>query len=45
VAIVDRQEGGMETFTAAGLELSSLFRLSEVAARFSSAAAASIPTA
>jgi orotate phosphoribosyltransferase len=45
VAIVDRQEGGLETLTAAGLELSSLFRLSEVAARSSSAAAASIPTA
>jgi orotate phosphoribosyltransferase len=45
VAIVDRQEGGLETLTAAGLELSSLFRLSEVAARASSAAAASIPTA
>jgi len=45
VAIVDRQEGGLETLSAAGLELSSLFRLSEVAARSSSAAAASIPTA
>jgi len=45
VAIVDRQEGGLETLTAAGLELSSLFRLSEVAARTSSAAAASSPTA
>ena len=45
VAIVDRQEGGLETLSAAGLELSSLFRLSEVAARASSAAAASIPTA
>jgi orotate phosphoribosyltransferase len=45
VAIVDRQEGGLETLTAAGLELSSLFRLSEVAARASGAAAASSPTA
>jgi orotate phosphoribosyltransferase len=46
VAIVDRQEGGLETLTAAGLELSSLFRLSEVAARASGAAAASsTPTA
>jgi len=43
---VDRQEGGLETLTAAGLELSSLFRLSEVAARASGAAAASsTPTA
>jgi orotate phosphoribosyltransferase len=45
VAIVDRQEGGLETLTAAGLELASLFRLSEVAARSSSAAPSSSPTA
>jgi orotate phosphoribosyltransferase len=42
---VDRQEGGLATLPATGLELSSLFRLSEVAARSSSAAAASSPTA
>jgi len=45
VAIVDREEGGLETLTAAGLELASLFRLSEVAARSSSAAPASSPEA
>jgi len=45
VAIVDRQEGGLETLTAAGLELASLFRLSEVASRSSSAAPSSTPTA
>ena len=45
VAIVDREEGGLETLTAAGLELASLFRLSEVAARSSSAAPSSIPGA
>jgi orotate phosphoribosyltransferase len=45
VAIVDREEGGLETLTAAGLELASLFRLSEVAARSSSAAPSSTPTA
>ena len=45
VAIVDREEGGLETLTAAGLELASLFRLSEVAARSSSAAPASSPSA
>jgi orotate phosphoribosyltransferase len=33
VAIVDRQEGGREAMTAAGLELRSLFPLEEVAAR------------
>jgi len=44
VAIVDRQEGGLETLTAAGLELASLFRLSEVAARSSSAVPASSQT-
>jgi orotate phosphoribosyltransferase len=33
VTIVDRQEGGLEAMTAAGLELRSLFRLDEVAAR------------
>ncbi|SBO43707.1 orotate phosphoribosyltransferase [Cyanobium sp. NIES-981] len=32
VTIVDRQEGGLEAMTAAGLELRSLFRLEEVAA-------------
>jgi orotate phosphoribosyltransferase len=32
VTIVDRQEGGQEAMTAAGLELSSLFLLEEVAA-------------
>jgi orotate phosphoribosyltransferase len=32
VAIVDREEGGLATFTAAGLELTSLYRLSEVTA-------------
>ena len=31
VAIVDRQEGGLEAMTAAGLELRSLFQLEEVA--------------
>ena len=45
VAIVDRQEGGLETLSAAGLELTSLFRLSEVAARSGSAAASCSPTA
>jgi orotate phosphoribosyltransferase len=32
VAIVDRQEGGLEAMTAAGLELRSLFQLDEIAA-------------
>jgi orotate phosphoribosyltransferase len=32
VTIVDRQEGGLEAMTAAGLELNSLFLLEEVAA-------------
>jgi len=32
VAIVDREEGGLATLTTAGLELTSLYRLSEVAA-------------
>ncbi|MFM8974467.1 MAG: orotate phosphoribosyltransferase, partial [Vulcanococcus sp.] len=32
VTIVDRQEGGLEAMTAAGLELRSLFLLEEVAA-------------
>ena len=32
VTIVDRQEGGIEAMTAAGLELRSLFLLDEVAA-------------
>ncbi|MFO8238860.1 MAG: orotate phosphoribosyltransferase [Prochlorococcaceae cyanobacterium] len=32
VAIVDRQEGGLEAMTEAGLELRSLFQLEEVAA-------------
>ena len=40
VTIVDRQEGGLEAMTAAGLELCSLFLLEEVAA-VSAAAAAS----
>jgi orotate phosphoribosyltransferase len=40
VTIVDRQEGGREAMAAAGLELSSLFRLEEVAAAAVSAAAA-----
>jgi len=42
VTIVDRQEGGLEAMTAAGLELRSLFLLEEVAAK---AAAAAAPTA
>ena len=33
VTIVDRQEGGLEAMTAAGLELRSLFLLDEIAAR------------
>ena len=33
VTIVDREEGGQEAMDQAGLELVSLFRLSEVAAR------------
>lgn len=33
VTIVDRQEGGLEAMTAADLELRSLFKLEEVAAR------------
>ena len=33
VTIVDREEGGQDAMDAAGLELVSLFRLSEVAAR------------
>jgi orotate phosphoribosyltransferase len=32
VAIVDRQEGGLEAMTAANLELRSLFQLEEIAA-------------
>ena len=32
VTIVDRQEGGLEAMTAAGLELRSLFLLDEIAA-------------
>ncbi len=40
VTIVDRQEGGREAMTAAGLELRSLFLLEEIAA-----AAAGAPTA
>ena len=44
VAIVDREEGGLDTLTAAGLELASLFRLSEVAARSSSASPSATPT-
>ena len=41
VTIVDRQEGGLEAMTAAGLELRSLFLLEEVAA----ASAATAPAA
>jgi len=33
ITIVDREEGGQEAMDQAGLELVSLFRLSEVAAR------------
>jgi orotate phosphoribosyltransferase len=33
VTIVDRQEGGLDAMTSAGLELRSLFLLEEVAAR------------
>ena len=33
VTIVDREEGGQEAMDVAGLELVSLFKLSEVAAR------------
>jgi orotate phosphoribosyltransferase len=40
VTIVDRQEGGLEAMTAAGLELCSLFLLEEVAAVSAAAAAA-----
>ena len=40
VTIVDRQEGGLEAMTAAGLELRSLFLLEEVAATAAAAAAA-----
>ena len=39
VTIVDRQEGGLEAMTTAGLELRSLFRLEEVAAAASAIAA------
>ena len=39
VTIVDRQEGGLEAMTAAGLELRSLFLLEEVAAAASAIAA------
>ncbi|MFM7677131.1 MAG: orotate phosphoribosyltransferase [Synechococcus sp.] len=38
VAIVDRQEGGLEAMTAEGLELRSLFLLEEVAAHAAAAA-------
>jgi len=38
VTIVDRQEGGLEALTAAGLELRSLFLLDEVAATAAGAA-------
>ena len=38
VTIVDRQEGGLEAMTAAGLELRSLFLLEEVAATAAAAA-------
>jgi len=40
VTIVDRQEGGLEAMTAAGLELRSLFLLEEVAATSATAASA-----
>lgn len=40
VTIVDRQEGGLEAMTAAGLELHSLFQLEEVAATSAAATAA-----
>ena len=40
VTIVNRQEGGLEAMTAAGLELHSLFLLEEVAATSAAAAAA-----
>jgi orotate phosphoribosyltransferase len=40
VTIVDRQEGGLEAMTAAGLELRSLFLLDEVAAAAAGAASA-----
>ena len=40
VTIVDRQEGGLEAMTAAGLELQSLFLLEEVAATAAAANAA-----
>jgi orotate phosphoribosyltransferase len=44
VTIVDRQEGGLEAMTAAGLELRSLFLLEEIAATAtSSAGAARLP--
>ena len=39
VTIVDRQEGGLEAMTTAGLELRSLFLLEEVAAAASAIAA------
>ncbi|MCT0223967.1 orotate phosphoribosyltransferase [Synechococcus sp. CS-1328] len=41
VTIVDRQEGGLEAMTAAGLELRSLFLLEEVAASAAGSSAAS----
>ncbi|MFM7647812.1 MAG: orotate phosphoribosyltransferase, partial [Cyanobium sp.] len=40
VAIVDRQEGGLEAMTAADLELRSLFQLEEIAATAQAGAAA-----
>ena len=40
VTIVDRQEGGLEAMTAAGLELRSLFLLEEIAAAASNTEAA-----
>jgi orotate phosphoribosyltransferase len=39
VTIVDRQEGGLEAMSAAGLELRSLFLLEEIAATASAGAA------
>ncbi len=44
VTIVDRQEGGLEAMTAAGLELQSLFLLEEVAAAGAAGTAAAAAT-
>ena len=45
VTIVDRQEGGLEAMTAAGLELRSLFLLEEVAAVSAAATGTASPSA